>query len=113
LIESKLSAGVSPLGLPSGSRSIDEDWTDAVIGVRIRNTYQNGWGSTVWIDAGEGSDSSSYQLMAFVGYQKSDSWKLFGGYRYLHYEYEKGSGTSRFGVDLDYSGPMFGVSYQL
>lgn len=112
LIESDISAEVSLL-LPFGPRSIDEDWTDAVIGVRFRNTYQNGWSSKVWIDAGEGSDSSSYQLMAFVGYQKSDSWKLFGGYRYLNLEYEKGSGTSRFGVDLDYSGPMFGASYRL
>ena len=112
LIESDVSAEVSLL-LPFGPRSIDEDWTDAVIGVRFRNTYQNGWSSKVWIDVGEGSDSSSYQLMAFVSYQKSDSWKLFGGYRYLNLEYEKGSGTSRFGVDLDYSGPMFGASYQL
>ncbi|MFB3059388.1 MAG: outer membrane protein [Gammaproteobacteria bacterium] len=112
LIESDISAEVSLL-LPFGPRSIDEDWTDAVIGVRFRNTYQNGWSSKVWIDVGEGSDSSSYQLMAFVGYQKSDSWKLFGGYRYLNLEYEKGSGTSRFGVDLDYSGPMFGATYRL
>ena len=113
LVEFDINSEVLGLGLLPGSRSIDEDWIDAVIGVRFRNTYQNGWNSTAWIDAGEGSDSSSYQLMAFVGYQKSDSWKLFGGYRYLHYEYEKGSGTSRFGVDLDYSGPMFGASYRL
>ena len=113
LIESDIRSDLSLLGLPSGSRSIDEDWTDAVIGVRFRNTYQNGWGSNVWIDVGEGSDSSSYQLMALVNYQKSDSWRLYGGYRYLNLEYEKGSGTSRFGVDLDYSGPMFGANYRL
>lgn len=114
LLESEIGAEASLLELTtSGSRTLDEDWTDAVIGVRVQNTYQNGWGSTFWVDVGEGSDSSSHQFLAIATYQKSDSWKLFGGYRFLNLDYETGSGTSHFGIDLDYSGPMFGANYRL
>ena len=99
----------------SGSRSADreEDWVDAVIAARFQSDYNNGWGSMVWLDLGDGSDSSSYQLMAMASYQSSDNWRFYGGYRFLNLEYETGSGTSTFAVDLDYSGPMFGASYRL
>ncbi|MDC1286822.1 hypothetical protein N8198_02945 [Gammaproteobacteria bacterium] len=98
---------------PSGSRQRDEDWIDTVIAVRFESDYHNGWGSVVWLDLGEGSDSSSYQFMAMANYQKSANWKFFGGYRLLNLEYETGSDSSTFAVDLDYSGPMFGATYYL
>jgi hypothetical protein len=41
------------------------------------------------------------------------NWQYFGGYRYLNLEYDRGSGSSQFGVDLDYTGPMFGASYRM
>ncbi|MEE8308492.1 MAG: hypothetical protein V3R81_14585, partial [Gammaproteobacteria bacterium] len=43
----------------STSRDREEDWVDAVIGIRFQNDYHNGWGSNVWLDVGDGSDSSS------------------------------------------------------
>ncbi len=95
----------------STSRNKEEDWVDAVIGVRLENDYRNGWGSSVWLDVGDGSDSSSYQGLALANYSSSD-WKFFGGWRVLHLEYDTGSGSSKFAVDLDYNGPMAGVSYR-
>ncbi|MCP4769668.1 MAG: outer membrane beta-barrel protein [Gammaproteobacteria bacterium] len=94
------------------SRSEEEDWIDYVVGIRLESDYRNGWGSMVWLDLGEGSDSSSYQALAMVNYATSDTWKFYGGYRLLNLEYETGSGSSKFGVDLDYSGPMGGVAYK-
>jgi hypothetical protein len=38
---------------------------------------------------------------------------VYGGYCYLNLEYETGSGLSKFAIDLDYTGPMFGVSYRM
>jgi hypothetical protein len=95
----------------SGSADREEDWVDAVIGIRFENDFRNGWGSTVWLDVGDGSDSSSYQGAVMANYSSS-AWKFFGGWRLLHLEYDTGSGTSKFAVDLDYNGPMTGVSYR-
>jgi hypothetical protein len=95
----------------SGSHDREEDWVDAVIGVRFVNDFRNGWGSTVWLDVAEGSDSSSYQGAVMANYSSS-AWKFFGGWRVLHLDYDTGSGTSKFAVDLDYKGPMAGVAYR-
>ena len=67
----------------------------------------------MWIDTGDGSDSSSEQFLALASYRGSGNWQYFGGYRYLNLEYDKGSGGTGFGVDLDYSGPMFGAAYRM
>jgi hypothetical protein len=93
----------------SGDR--EEDWVDAVIGIRFENNFRNGWGSMVWLDVGDGSDSSSYQGLAMINYTSS-AWKIFGGWRLLHLEYETGSDTSKFAIDLDYNGPVGGVAYR-
>jgi hypothetical protein len=113
-LETELSAEASLLGLStSGDRSRDEDWTDAVLGLRLQYGGRKGWGSTFWVDVGDGSDSSSEQFMALASYRGDSNWQFFGGYRYLHLEYETGSGTTKFGVDLDYTGPIFGASYRM
>jgi hypothetical protein len=97
--------------MASRSRNKEEDWLDAVIGIRFENDYHNGWGSSVWLDVGDGSDSSSYQGLAIASYL-SNAWRFYGGWRVLHLEYDTGSGTSKFAVDLDYNGPMGGVAYR-
>jgi hypothetical protein len=38
--------------------------------------------------------------------------RLIGGFRHYNFDYESGSGESRFGIDADYSGPLMGVSYR-
>ena len=97
----------------SVSKDREDDWFDAVIGARFESDYRNGWGSMLWLDLGEGSGSSSYQALAMVRYGMGNSgWKLYGGYRLLHLEFDTGSGDSRFGVDLDYQGPMLGAAYK-
>ena len=113
-LEIELSTEAELLGLSSSkSRSGEEDWTDAVVALRLQYGGQRGWGGTLWIDTGDGSDSSSEQIMALASYRGAGNWQYFGGYRYLNLEYDTGSGNTAFGVDLDYSGPMFGVSYRM
>lgn len=94
-------------------RSRDEDWTDTVIALRLQYGGDKGWGSSFWVDVGDGSDSSSEQFMALASYRGDSNWRFIGGYRFLNLEYETGSGSSTFDVDLDYSGPLFAVSYRM
>ena len=71
-----------------------------------------GWGVSGWADIGEGADSSSYQLAGFVSYSFENGARLFGGYRQYSFEYEIGSGASLLRLDLDFKGPMMGVTYR-
>ena len=109
-----LSADASLLGLSrSSSRSREEEWTDTVLALRLQYGGREGWGSTFWLDVGDGSDSSSEQFIALASWRGEGNWQYYGGYRYLNLEFDTGSGSSRFAVDLDYSGPMFGAAYRM
>ena len=117
-LEIDLSAEATLLGpIPSQSVQNDkpreDDWTDTVLAVRLQYGGRKGWGSTFWLDVGEGSDSSSEQFLALAFYRGDSNWQYYAGYRYLNLEYETGSGTSKFGVDLDFEGPMFGATYRM
>ena len=94
-------------------RAKDEDWTDTVLALRLQYGGDKGWGSSFWIDVGDGSDSNSKQFMALASFRGDSNWRFIGGYRYLNLEYETGSGTSTFDIDLDYSGPLFAASYRM
>ena len=109
----ELDATASLLGLTtSASRNPSEDWVDGVIGARVQYGHNNGWGVSALADVCDGSDSSSYQLMGIVSYRFKNNIRVFGGYRLYNLEYTGDTGGRRFDVDLDYTGPMFGVSYR-
>jgi len=112
-LEVDIGVQASLLGLTaSASRNRTEDWADGVVGVRAKYGGSSGWGASGWADIGKGSDSSSYQLAGFVNYRFENKVNLFGGYRHLSFEWEDSSGASRIKLDLDYSGPILGVSYR-
>ena len=112
-LEFDLGVQANLLGLTaSASRNRTEDWADGVVGVRAQYGGRSGWSASGWADIGKGSDSSSYQLAGFVNYRFENNVRLFGGYRHLSFKWEDGSGASRIELDLDYSGPMLGVSYR-
>ena len=108
--QTDLSSEAALLGLSaSKDLSPDEDCTDTVFALRLQYGGRKGWGSMFWVDVGDGSDSSSEQFVALANYRGDGHWRYFAGYRYLNLEYE----TSKFEIDLDYSGPMFGASYRM
>jgi hypothetical protein len=109
----ELDTRASLLGLTSSaSRNAEEDWVDGVVAARVQYGHENGWGVSAWADIGDGSDSSSYQLMGIVSYRFKNNIRVFGGYRLYHLEYTSDIGGRRFDVDLDYTGPMIGVAYR-
>ncbi len=108
----ELSDDVSVFALPSASdREKDQQWVDGVFGIRAGYRANAGWSLLGWADYGIGDDSDSYQLASFVNYQFDNGVELSGGYRHYHMKYKTGSGSSRVKFDLDYSGPMLGLSY--
>lgn len=112
-IEVDLGVEVQTIGLSAAaSRNRKEDWADGVIGVRAEYGGSHGWGVYGWADIGKGQDSSSYQLAGFVSYRFENNVRVFGGYRHLHFDYEDTNGANPIELDLDISGPMFGLSYR-
>ena len=83
-----------------------------MVGLRGNHDLGNGWGVNGWLDAGVGRDSNSYQLLLSGNYTFDNNVKLYAGYRLYHVEYEDGDDDNRFEIDADYSGPIFGLSYQ-
>jgi len=112
-LDFELDVRASLLGLTtSASRNPDQDWVDGVIAARVQYGYDNGWGVSAWADIGDGSDSSSFQLAGFVSYRFKNNIRVIGGYRLYHIENTGDSGGRRFDLDLDYTGPLLGVSYR-
>jgi len=112
-LDISLDTRATVLGLPTAaSRSRDEDWIDAVVGLRAKYDFGNGWNLGGWADIGKGADSSSYQLFANASYTFANNVKVFGGYRLYHFEYDSDPGPRFFSIDVDFSGPMAGVAYR-
>ena len=111
-LDVQLDASAAGAGaITTASRRNNANWVDAVIGVRGEYDFGNGWGVLGWADVGAGKDSNSYQVRAMGSYTFTNNVKVFGGYRLYHFDYDNGSATDYFAVDLDYDGPVIGVSY--
>lgn len=83
-----------PSLLPDGSRSVsgDESWWDPVIGVSVIAPFAEHWSFAGYADVGGfgvGSDVT-YQVIAGVDWQFSESLAARAGYRYLYQDFEEG-----------------------
>lgn len=101
------------LGLREGTRGgvlLTEaaDWADGVVGVRWDAIFAEKWQAFASADVGYGgSNSSSWQLFAGVGYRFS--WgSIVAGWRHLDIDYQK----SGFNLDAALSGPLVGASFR-
>lgn len=96
-----------------GNRSRTEQWLDGVGALRAQFGFGSGWTLTGWADVGKGSDSNSYQLAGILRFSFANDVKLFAGYKHYHYKYDaQDSITRNLYLDLDYSGPLLGLSYR-
>ncbi|MEM0947026.1 MAG: DUF481 domain-containing protein [Pseudomonadota bacterium] len=92
-------------------RSVSDsvDWVDAIVGARLNHQFSDRWSGTANVDwGGFDSDSETWQVLLLVNYALNDSWSLRGGYRHISFENEN-DGTT---LNIDQSGPLFGVTYQ-
>lgn len=80
--------------LPGGTRSVgaSESWWDPVIGIRIIAPFADDWSFVGYADIGGfgvGSDVT-YQAIAGVNWQLSQTFTAKAGYRYFYQDYESG-----------------------
>lgn len=93
--------------------SADEEWIDPLIGARHTLPLAEDWSLTLRGDIGGfgvGSDFS-WQAVARVNWQITESSLLAFGYRTVAVDYEDGSGTSEFRYDVTTSGFLAGFAF--
>jgi hypothetical protein len=101
-----------PLGVTAKG---DQSWIDPFIGARFTQQLSPLWTFRTRFDIGGFSigDASDFTWNLILGleYRLSDLWSLDVGWRWLDYNYDKGSGNSRFEYDVLQQGPILGFRY--
>jgi hypothetical protein len=90
-------------------------WVDPVIVARLSETINGTWQFQFRGDLGGfgiGSDFT-WQLQGAVGYRFSKLCQTTIGYRIIGMDYDKGSGADRFRYDMNTSGPMIKLGFNL
>ncbi len=115
-----LSAGArltidAPNGGSVRNKSSQATWFDPIIIARIKNPsgekllyqFRGDIGGF-----GVGSDFA-WQIQAYVGYRFSQLFQVSGGYRIISMDYTKGAGEDRFMYDVNTSGPVIRLGFNL
>jgi hypothetical protein len=108
-------AEFDPVILPgTASRSVEEDWVDAFIGVRWRNPISEKWLLSLRGDVGAGSADFTWQLITGFRYRIGKSKALDLGYRALGVDYETGTPgePGYFMYDTITHGPIIGFLFR-
>ena len=83
------------------------EWTDPILGARVRHAFSPTWAFTGYADIGGFGVGSDFTYQVYVGveyaFSKTFSAKL--GYRQLHFDYEKNDRN----LDLTFGGAVLGL----
>jgi hypothetical protein len=95
------------IGLPDGSKgdiSMDDSYSDVLIGARFRTDLTDEWSFKIRGDASTGDTEYTYQIEGLFGYRfgKTENKQLLFGYRYRESEIEEGEITQ----EIVTSGPI-------
>ena len=107
---------LSGLGLAIGSTfGRREEWVDPIVGGRLRWDIDEKLAAAVrfdfgGFDIGEGSNLT-WNLLAGIDYKLKENMSLKAGYRILDLDYDSGSGINEFGLDVQFRGPILGLTY--
>ena len=95
----------------------NQDWTDIIAGLRVRDDLNARWVVSLAGDLGGKNVHTQYStnVVGLLGYKpasKSFSNSTFYlGYRYLHQHYVHGSGIDYFDWNMHLFGPLLGVNF--
>jgi len=93
--------------------SLGDDWTDYIVGIRVRAEMSEKWSFAGKLDGAVGGDSeSAWYLQAVLLWHFGRNKHLDLGWRYYDVDYESGSGQTRFKWDVAQSGPVVGFSWE-
>ncbi|OGT63757.1 MAG: hypothetical protein A3E85_02855 [Gammaproteobacteria bacterium RIFCSPHIGHO2_12_FULL_45_12] len=92
----------------------NENWTDPIVGARVRYTLTRAWSVLMAGDIGGVNTSSqySYNVTGLLGYQPQLRWTnttFYLGYRWLDQHYINGSGSNYFNWNMKLAGPLIGI----
>lgn len=90
---------------------VDESWTDAFVGLRKRIALGESTGLTVRGDVGAGDSDLVWNASLLLDYRFNQTVSMFGGYRWLGYDIETGSGRDHFAYDVTYQGPAVALRF--
>lgn len=90
-----------------------ESWVDPVVGVAYNTPLGERWDFTGMAQVGGGLGADLvYALTASLAWNFSARTSMNFGYRYLDFDYEDGSGASRFKFDMKEHGPALGFRFK-
>lgn len=104
----ELEAGIG--GAPKTTLA-DQDWLDAFVGLRQTVSLSENTSFTVRGDIGAGDSDFVWNLALLVDYRFNKNVSIFGGYRFLDYDYDQGTGPNRFAYDVTYEGPAVALRF--
>lgn len=94
------------IGLVGGGvRESSLDWLDAILGLRGRAPLGSRAALLARGDIGGFGSNFAWNVEGSLVFSISKRWSLGAGYRYLHEDYEQGSGADRAAVDIGFGGP--------
>lgn len=105
--------GGGPLG-QTLSAGLSEDWVDPVVGLRYEWPLGAKWTLVARGDVGGfgvGSDFT-WHATAYAAWNMFENASLLFGFRFLDVDYEDGSGSGRFMMDVLEGGPSAGVVWK-
>ena len=94
----------------------EKDWIDLFVGLRIQADLTEKIalslrGDIGGFDISDGSDFT-WSTTGLVGYQFTEQSALWLGYKHLDVDYEEGTGSNKFAMDMSLSWPVLGFSYR-
>ena len=107
-----LGVELDPDGLPR--RSVDKDWIDPIVGIKIVQPLTERLDVEIWGDVGGFGASSdiTWSATAVVGFDFTlfnFPSTFYGGYRAVGWDYRDGSGVRAFKWDIIMHGPIIGI----
>lgn len=99
------------VGSAPGRTLIDESWADIFVGLRGTVDLSNNFSFTARGDIGAGGSDFVGNVALILDYRFNKNVSMFGGYRWLTYDYESGEGANRFAYDVTYEGPAIALRF--
>lgn len=89
----------------------DRDWIDVFVGLRKHVALSDKISFTGRGDIGTGDSDLVWNASLLFDYRFNKTVSMFGGYRWLDYDYSTGSGREHFSYDVTYQGPAIALRF--
>jgi len=107
-VDFKLDVGLN--GAPKKTLA-DQNWIDAFVGLRKNIAVSDKASFIIRGDIGAGDSDFVWNAALLFDYRFNKTISMFGGYRWLDYDYATGSGAERFTYDVTYEGPAIALRF--